>query len=63
MQKLSIQEQREIIGGGWGFKAYNEAGELAYFYFGFTSRADAVAERASILKDHPKWNVFDVEQR
>ncbi|WP_313071229.1 hypothetical protein [Lacrimispora sp.] len=63
MQKLSIQEQREIIGGGWGFKAYDENGNLAYFNFSFSTSADAASERASIMRSHPRWNVFDVELR
>lgn len=63
MQKLSIQEQRKIIGGGWGFKAYDESGNLVYLNFSFRTSSDATSERNSIMKAHPRWNVFDVELR
>ncbi|WP_313073351.1 hypothetical protein [Lacrimispora sp.] len=63
MQKLSIQEQRNIIGGGWGFKAYDMYGDLVYFNFNFSSQSEATHYRNLTQNQNPSWNVFGVEYR
>ncbi|RKD31849.1 hypothetical protein [Lacrimispora algidixylanolytica] len=63
MQKLSIQEQRNIIGGGWGFKAYDQYGNLVYFNFNFGSQGEATHYRNLTQNENPSWNVFSVEFR
>ncbi len=63
MQKLSIQEQRKIIGGAWGFKVYDDTGNLRFANYTYSTKADANKDRQDWISKHSTWTVTELSQR
>lgn len=63
MRNLSVMEQKQVVGGGYGFKAFQPGGFEIYRNFTFESEKAASAERSQMMKDHPTWTFTEVSQR